>query len=83
MAVCLVLFIVGLAMTPPAPERLVDEKAAPSIAERSDNDGESSASNSGPDEPVSTTTEEQSAGGSASSEPAEDAHSETSEPVLA
>lgn len=83
MALCLVLFIVGLAMTPPAPEGLVDEKAAPSVAESSDNDRESSASNSGPDEPVSTTAEEQSAGGSASSEPAEDAHSETSEPVLA
>ncbi|MDD2372984.1 MAG: hypothetical protein PHP26_10410 [Syntrophomonas sp.] len=83
MTVCLVLFIVGLAMTPPAPEGLIDEKAAPSVAESSANDGESSASNSGPDEPVSTTAEEQSAGGSASSEPAEDAHSEASEPVFA
>ncbi len=83
MAMCLVLFVVGLAMTPPAPERSVGEKVTPSVAESSANKEESSASNSGPAEPVSTTAEEQSAGGSASSEPAEGVHSEASEPVLA
>ena len=83
MAVCLLLFIVGLAMTPPAPEGLVDETVAPSVTESSANKGESFASNSRPDEPVSMTAEEQSAGGSASSEPTEGAHSEASESVPA
>lgn len=53
------------------------------FAESPVNEEEAAALGGGTYGPVTMTAEEQSAGGSASSEPAEDAHSETSEPVLA